>query len=227
MPFIKGIPLSKEIRKKIADKKRGVKQSREAVMKRTMNNPGLFKKGHKINLGKKYSPERIMKARFARKDFSKTPEQINNHRKSLLKYYQAHPEIKEKIRQTNKRYIQEHPEERLRLIEMRKNLIFPKQDTKIEIKVQDFLKQLGIEYFTHQYIQQIAHGYQCDIFIPIMNMVIECDGTYWHNYPTGRDIDHIRTKELMEKGFKVLRLWEFEIKEMDVNGFKQKIMEFK
>ncbi|GAG67123.1 unnamed protein product [marine sediment metagenome] len=42
-----------------------------------------------------------------------------------------------------------------------------------------------------------------------MNLVIECDGDYWHKYPVGRDIDHIRTKELIQKGFKVLRLWEF------------------
>jgi very-short-patch-repair endonuclease len=30
----------------------------------------------------------------------------------------------------------------------------------------------------------------------------------------------IRTKELIEKGFKVLRLWEFEINKMSLNDFK-------
>ena len=56
-----------------------------------------------------------------------------------------------------------------------------------------------------------------------MNMVIECDGNYWHSYPTGTEIDNIRTKELIEKGFKVLRLWEFEIKDMDLDKFKDKL----
>lgn len=103
--------------------------------------------------------------------------------------------------------------------EKRKNWITPKRDTSIEVKIQDFLKQLNIEYFTHQYMK-IKHGYQCDIWIPCLNLVIEADGNYWHKYPTRRDIDNIRTKELLEKGFKVLRLWEVEIKELDLNGFQ-------
>lgn len=105
--------------------------------------------------------------------------------------------------------------------------ILPKKDTKPEIKIQNFLKELGIDFFTHQYIKEIEHGYQCDILIPSMNLVIECDGNYWHSYPIGRDIDHIRTKELIENGFKVLRLWEFEIKEMDLNKFQEKLIEVK
>jgi len=56
-----------------------------------------------------------------------------------------------------------------------------------------------------------------------MNLVIECDGDYWHKYPTGLEKDHIRTKELIEKGFKVLRLWEREIKTIELNDFKNKL----
>ena len=107
--------------------------------------------------------------------------------------------------------------------EKRKSLILPIKDTRIEIKIQNFLKQLGIEFMTHQYIKDIEHGYQCDILIPSRNIIIECDGDYWHNYPIGKDIDHIRTSELIAKGFKVLRLWENEIKNMDLNKFKEKL----
>lgn len=107
--------------------------------------------------------------------------------------------------------------------ERRKKQILPTKDTSIEVKIQNFLKSLGIDFFTHQYMKEIEHGYQCDIFIPSMNLVIECDGDYWHKYPTGREIDHIRTSELIEKGFKVLRLWGFEIKKMDLNNFKERI----
>ena len=98
----------------------------------------------------------------------------------------------------------------------------PVKNSSIEVKIQNFLKKLGIEFFTHQYMK-IEHGYQCDILIPSMNMVIECDGDYWHKYPIGLERDRIRTKELIEKGFKVLRLWEFEIKEMDINQFQKRI----
>lgn len=99
--------------------------------------------------------------------------------------------------------------------------VMPIIDTKIEVKIQNFLKQLNIEFFTHQYMSEIQHGYQCDILIPSKNMVIECDGNYWHKYPIGKEIDHIRTRELFEKGFKVLRLWENEIEEMDIERFQK------
>ncbi len=101
--------------------------------------------------------------------------------------------------------------------------IFPIKDTKIEVKIQMFLKELGYEFFTHQYMKEIEHGYQCDILIPSMNLVIECDGVYWHKYPIGNNIDHIRTKELLEKGFKVLRLWEKEINVMNIIQFKGRL----
>ena len=107
--------------------------------------------------------------------------------------------------------------------ESRAKQIFPKKDTSIEVKIQNFLKQLEVDFFTHQYMK-IEHGYQCDILVPSMNLVIECDGNYWHKYPVGNDIDHVRTKELINKGFKVLRLWEFEIKKLNIDGFKQKII---
>ena len=107
--------------------------------------------------------------------------------------------------------------------ERRKNIIIPVKDTSIEVKIQNFLKQLNIEFYTHQYMH-IEHGYQCDILIPSMNIVIECDGDYWHKYPIGNDIDHIRTSELLENGFKVLRLWGSEIKQLDLNKFKDKLL---
>jgi len=99
--------------------------------------------------------------------------------------------------------------------------IFPLKDTSIEVKIQNFLKTLGIDFFTHQYIREIEHGYQCDILIPSMNLVIECDGNYWHKYPVGNDIDKIRTSELVESGFRVLRLWESDINSMDLNKFQE------
>lgn len=122
-----------------------------------------------------------------------------------------------------KKYMSD-PLVRYRIRISRRKQILPKIDTSIEVKIQNFLKQLGIEFLTHQYMK-INHGYQCDILIPSMNLVIECDGNYWHKYPIGNDIDHIRTSELINKGFKVLRLWEFEIKKMSVDEFKNKIDE--
>lgn len=111
--------------------------------------------------------------------------------------------------------------------EKRKLQITPLQDTKIEIKIQSFLKELNVNFYTHQYCNEIQHSYQCDIFIPIYNLIIECDGNYWHNYPTGKEVDHIRTNELIEKGFNVLRLWESEIKTITLEEFSNKLKIYK
>jgi very-short-patch-repair endonuclease len=105
--------------------------------------------------------------------------------------------------------------------ESRAKQIFPKKDSLIEIKIQNLLKQLKINFITHQYMNMIEHKYQCDIFIPSRNMIIECDGQYWHKYPIGNEIDIIRNRELREKGFRVLRLWEPEIKAIELNEFNQ------
>lgn len=122
-------------------------------------------------------------------------------------------------------HFKKHTEESKQVIkEARAKQIFPIKDTKIEIKIREFLDTLQIEYYQHKYISEINHAYQCDFFIPSMNLVIECDGDYWHSYPTGRDIDRVRTSELIEKGFKILRLWEFEIKEMNINNFKERLL---
>ncbi|HDK41820.1 MAG TPA: hypothetical protein ENG87_00460 [Candidatus Pacearchaeota archaeon] len=114
------------------------------------------------------------------------------------------------------------------LKERRSKQIFPIKDTSIEVKIQNFLKQLNIEFFTHQYMK-IEHGYQCDILIPIQEgiskkTIIECFGNYWHKYPLGRKIDIQRCSELREKGWRVLTFWESEIKPMQLNNLQEKLI---
>jgi len=129
-----------------------------------------------------------------------------------------------KLGKKNPMYGKKHNKKTIeKLREIRSKYKMPKQDTSIEVKIQNFLKELKIDFFTHQYIKNIEHAYQCDILIPSMNLVIECDGDYWHKYPIGKDVDHLRTKELIEKGFKVLRLWEHEIVNMKINEFYNRL----
>jgi len=103
--------------------------------------------------------------------------------------------------------------------ENRKTQVFPKVDTSIEVKMQNFLKELKIEFFTHQYMNDIEHGYQCDILIPSKKMVIECFGNYWHKYPYGKEVDSLRCQELRAKGWRVLVFWKNEIKAMTLDDF--------
>jgi very-short-patch-repair endonuclease len=75
-------------------------------------------------------------------------------------------------------------------------------------------------------IGDIGHAYNCDLFVPSMNLVMECDGTYWHKYPYGREIDLIRNKEMWAKGYRVLRLWENEIKVMELDDLQNLFSKF-
>lgn len=215
----KGIKYSDEQRKNLSGgPKIGYKQSKEHVEKRK-----VFYKLHpevKINAILKFRDKRV-----GHSVNDNTRKKISNSLKCTFKlhpelngFYGKHhsEETKQKLRVPNT------VEQNRKVKEARKRQILPTKDTAIEIKIQNFLKQLNIEFFTHQYMN-IEHGYQCDIFIPSKNLVIECDGDYWHKYPTGRDIDNIRTSELIGKGFKVLRLWEKEIRSMNIHEFKFKM----
>lgn len=148
----------------------------------------------------------------------KTKQQVS---KSLLKYYSTRDSpFKNK----------KHKEETIQIIkEKRSKQIFPLKDTTIEIKIQNYLKALGIEFYTHQYMKEIEHGYQCDILIPVQNninkkIILECFGIYWHKYPFGRKIDILRCNELREAGWRVLIFWENEIRAMEKEDLKHKII---
>ena len=74
--------------------------------------------------------------------------------------------------------------------------------------------------------------------------VIECDGDFFHMNPdkfSAEDkifkkgmtasekweIDELRTKQLIEKGFRVIRLWENEINKMELTSFNKQLMEIR
>jgi G:T-mismatch repair DNA endonuclease (very short patch repair protein) len=116
---------------------------------------------------------------------------------------------------------------------------FPVKDSKPERIVQGWLFDLGVEFVKHKVIM-IRHRYQCDIFVPSKNLVIECDGDYWHGNLEHKNLskyiydtlpesvknqmknDKLRNKEMFDAGYKVLRLWEHEIKSMSIEEFKNK-----
>jgi G:T-mismatch repair DNA endonuclease (very short patch repair protein) len=108
---------------------------------------------------------------------------------------------------------------------------FPFKDSSIELFVQNLLKQLGINFYAHHYISDIEHKYRCDIYIPNIKTVLECDGDYWHGnsdkYPSlnerqkkQKERDNLRTKELMDKGYRVIRIWENKIKQLSLYELK-------
>ena len=245
---LNGHIVSEETKRKISEKKKGTSFGFKFYKGHKIRNTGRthFKKGQIPTKEWRENMSKIMKKLY--KDGKKKGGFEKGNIPSTLGKPRS-DEVKEKISKKVKQRYEEGSKSRFNSgsfkkgqkpwiagkthsIEARQKIklkrakqICPKKDTKIEIKIQNYLKTLGVDFFTHQYMKEIEHGYQCDILIPVMDLIIEVDGDYWHKYPVGRDIDKIRTKELIEKGFKVLRLWEHEIKVMSLDDFKNKIKE--
>lgn len=210
--------ISKTMKKKIA--------SGEIVVKIPKNNFSVRNTGNKT-LIELYGQEKAIEIR---KKLCKTRQ----GRKPSLGRVMPEEE-KERRRQIYK----DRPDIIMKIRRARLNQVFPFKDSEPEKIVQGWLSDLSIEFVKHKVIE-IPHFYQCDAYIPSLNLVVECDGDYWHgNLNYGRlkelnytydtlpakvkrkvDVDKIRNKELIDAGYKVLRLWEHEIKSMSMNEFK-------
>lgn len=238
---------SEETRKKQSESSRGRTLSQETRIKMSEARKGvnhyLFGKHHsdetkrKIGLKSKgrtwkFSGEQKQRNRELRIAEWSNPEVRNKHLEScrsdkfrgeqrlrmITNNPMSNPEVRDKHIVSLAR-----PDVREKMKIHRLNQVFPKKDSKPEKKLQAFLTELKIKFVKHQIIP-IAHKYQCDLLIPSMNTVIECDGNYFHNYPYGNEKDHIRTKELREAGYKVIRLWGEDINRMSIDEFKNLVL---
>jgi G:T-mismatch repair DNA endonuclease (very short patch repair protein) len=231
-----GIKQSNDWIKKRVESKKGFKHSEESRKKISIANIGK-----KSFLGKNHSEETKKKISLSHK---------GKHLISSSSFKKGHiwkEGIKQKMINTMKEKFNT-PEFKLKM--GNRIINYP---TSIEIKIQNFLKELKVGFFTHYYCKEIEHSYQCDIFIPVQRsrdffikqpIIIECDGDYWHCNPnkykkdyirfktdkkfrTAQEVwdrDKLRTQELENKGYKVLRIWESDINNLNINQFSNKIL---
>lgn len=126
------------------------------------------------------------------------------------------------------------PRVRKILRESRLKVVLPRKDTKIEVILQNFLKELNIPFEKHKPLLNLT---QPDIFIE-PNIVIYADGCYWHNCEVCFDgnqfsskqrakkiQDILVTEKLIREGYIVLRFWEHHIKEMILEEFERELLE--
>jgi len=106
----------------------------------------------------------------------------------------------------------EEAKEKLRQARLRQRI--PSKDTAIELKVKQQLKECGIN-FEHPW--NLEPYYQCDFYIPGLNLIIECDGSYWHSLPKIQVRDKKKDTFARDCGFKMLRLSEPVIRSLDFN----------
>lgn len=101
-----------------------------------------------------------------------------------------------------------YSEEEKRVITMPGLLAAKKANpSSIETTVALLLDSLGVAYIPQYRIKR----YIVDFFIPSKNLVIECDGDYWHSLPGRVESDRKKDEYLASIGVQILRLPETQI----------------
>lgn len=130
--------------------------------------------------------------------------------KAIMDEIRLRPEYHEKLSKSIKEFWSddERREERL-------EAIFAGQKytgTTIELIVQSILEDTNTPYEPQKFIG----GFSVDFYVPALRLVIECDGDYWHSRPGVKERDARKDEYLTQKGYKILRLAEHQIRKNDL-----------
>ncbi|MDP3882231.1 MAG: DUF559 domain-containing protein [Nanoarchaeota archaeon] len=230
----KGKKLSEEHRRKIAERNVGRKTSLGTKIKISLANKGKLRSE---DVRKKMSKMRKGQHRSPSTEFKKGLIPWNKGKKGVMPvpWNKGTKGLQNAWNKGVLGVFHHDKEAKIKIKKARAKQVFPIKDSKPELKIQVFLSELNIEFISHKYME-IEHAYMADIFIPSKNLVIEIDGDYWHGNSSNPkykvlnksqleqvEEDKIRTKELTEKGFRVLRLWESNIENMNLQDFIKRI----
>ena len=209
----RGKPLSPEWRAKLSRAHKGKKHSPEHIEKVAQANRGLKRsaetrlKLHLSHVGRTY--EEIFGPEKAQEKIEKMRRALTGRFSSFKgKSYEElygpkkAGEMKAKLHAAQARYLS--------------GPIRWTKRTYIEIKMEGILTSISDLQFESQ--KWVGKRYVADFLIPTKNLIIECDGEMWHNYPHGTLRDHFRDQYLKNCGYTILRFWE-----RDINKQPQKI----
>jgi very-short-patch-repair endonuclease len=183
----------------------------------------FMKEWHKNNVhpnkGRKMPKE--LKERLMKINSHPFSEEHKNKIRAALKKVWKNPEstfnselYRKKIGENTKRFAKEHPEHYVMMGIKGTISCSRRNPTSIEKIMMAALQQAGIP-FTFQ--KWIGYGFVYDFGLGGQNILIECDGEYWHSRPENKDRDRKKDEYAREKGFKLLRFTGTQIKE-DIGG---------
>lgn len=231
----KGEVLSPEVRAKISAAKKGRKCTPEQIEKMRQAHQGLkhteetkakMSATHKGKPAPEGMGERMRQCNTGRRHTEEARRAMSEARRGQPKS----EEHKAKITEAHKQRMLDpvKREERARIIRRVAANLTPEQrkaasvagrlgcmravsergSTSIERAIAKVLDGLGVEYKP----QNLMGFYVMDFYVPQYNLVIECDGTYWHSKPGARRRDIIKNKWIRSQGMLLVRLWEHDIK---------------
>lgn len=182
-----------------------------------------FKKGHKpLYWGKPHTEESKHKmSEFQLRRFQDPEERRKNKDRNIIRSQKPeerrksseraklmfqNPELIKKISDAHK---DKYPSEYYREMGLKGITKQQTHHTSIEMIVYQELKNRGI-LFEEQHI--INGKFLVDVYIPSLNLVIECDGDYWHSLDVVQKRDKAKNAYLTKCGFNLLRLPEYRIR---------------
>lgn len=80
----------------------------------------------------------------------------------------------------------------------------PHGPSSLEISISNVLTKMGVEFSTEYIIPGSRWRY--DFYVSKHNLLIECDGIYWHSFPEQKVRDADKTQLATENGYKLLRI---------------------
>ncbi len=176
---------------------------------KSMNTPEAKRRRREAQLGQIRSKETKQKIRLnTLKQFS-DPEQRRMNSESTKRNWQ-NPEFVKKVKEARQIAISK-PEYRKKMFTNKFFDYHKQRPTSIEKSVHEELIRRGIFDFIPEYrIPNEKTWYDADFFI-FPNLIIECDGDYWHNIEGAKEKDQTRDAYLASQNYKVLRFTETQI----------------
>jgi G:T-mismatch repair DNA endonuclease (very short patch repair protein) len=135
--------------------------------------------GEKISniLKEKYKNGELLRAGDKNPMFQKNPWNKDKTKYDDERIYEYGMKIS---RIASERWIKLTEEQKIdRIGKLTKSATMARKDTKIEMIVDECLKNLDLEYYKNYR----ENRYVFDFFIPKLNTIIECQGDYWHANP--------------------------------------------
>ena len=97
-----------------------------------------------------------------------------------------------------------------------------RQATNLEFDVASVLEFLGYEYEYNHLVTELS--IVVDFYIEAVNLMIEADGKYWHTKPGIPEKDQKRDDDLINLGYKIIRIKEEDVKTDPIKAVSRAIL---
>ena len=93
------------------------------------------------------------------------------------------------------------------------NKSYTLKPSSLEIIVKKQLDYYGVKYVQQKHINDGDRNYYLDFYLPGFKLVIEVNGSYWHNKPKKIERDNSLKRYVESTGRKIIFIWDYEIKD--------------